>query len=392
MNTTEQGIVLLLKSAITGEAYHLPEDFRLEEAYPVIQKQGIEPLCYIAAVTCGIPKSSPVMVSMFQKYCQHLRDSESQLMEIRRIYNAFESHGIDFMPVKGCNMKLLYPAPELRTMGDADILIKLEQYPQIERVMQSLGFRFEVESDHELVWKSDRLFLELHKKLIPSNSKDYYAYYGDGWKLAKRCEGHHYYMTDEDMFLYIFTHYAKHYRIGGVGCRQLLDLWVCLRAYPSLDLDYIRREAAKLQLEEFFDNTMRTIDVWFNGAATDGKVEAITKFLFSDGIWGTEMNLALAKGVAYKETSDSKVPGWLRNYLEAIFQTPTDMKRRYPIFGRYPVLLPFSWPYYWVTTLLFRQENVRRRIRLSAAMEEEDRLDAYEKSLEYVGLRFNFRQ
>ena len=35
-----------------------------------------------------------------------------------------DENGIDYMPLKGACLKLIYPQPELRLMGDADILIK----------------------------------------------------------------------------------------------------------------------------------------------------------------------------------------------------------------------------------------------------------------------------
>ena len=71
--------------------------------------------------------------------------------------------------LKGCNLKRLYPQPELRLMADADILIRMEQYDQIKSVMQSLGFACERESDHEFIWRTKGLYLELHKRLLPSN-------------------------------------------------------------------------------------------------------------------------------------------------------------------------------------------------------------------------------
>ena len=37
-------------------------------------------------------------------------------------------------------MKALYPAPELRVMGDADVLIRLEQYEKIVPLMEKMGF------------------------------------------------------------------------------------------------------------------------------------------------------------------------------------------------------------------------------------------------------------
>ena len=89
------------------------------------------------------------MQGLFQTYCKMLLHSERQMADVKRIYKAFEENNIDYMPVKGCNMKSLYPAPEMRVMGDADILIKLDQYDKVEKVMNELGFNFLVKGDHD---------------------------------------------------------------------------------------------------------------------------------------------------------------------------------------------------------------------------------------------------
>lgn len=39
---------------------------------------------------------------------------------------AFDAGGIDYMPLKGSILKDLYPRHEMRMMGDADILIRME--------------------------------------------------------------------------------------------------------------------------------------------------------------------------------------------------------------------------------------------------------------------------
>lgn len=115
--------------------------------------------------------------------------SETQITELVRVLDAFETHEIHHMPVKGAILKGLYPQAEMRRMGDADILINYEQYEDIRRVMADLGYEELYESDHELVWNHDLMRIELHKRLIPSYKKDYYQYYGDGWQLAKKNGG-----------------------------------------------------------------------------------------------------------------------------------------------------------------------------------------------------------
>ena len=217
------------------------------------------------------------MMQLFQKYCRHLQISEAQLRQVKRICAAFEENGIDYLPLKGCRMKGLYPKPELRFMGDADILIRTEQYPAVIPIMEALGFAEGAESDHELHWKHPELNLELHKRLIPTYNQDFYRYFGDGWGRAIRCSGHGWEMKPEDEWIYLFLHFTKHFRDGGIGCRHVIDLWVYLRHHDHMDDSYIRAELKRLQLLEFHENMRRLLAVWFEEAKTDEKTETDEK-------------------------------------------------------------------------------------------------------------------
>ena len=132
MNTVQKGILLLLKSAVTGGDCHIPEDFDLELAIPLIHRHNILTLAYEGAYQCGFSRQNPVMRQMFARYCKALVTNEHQMREVARVCEAFEQEKIDYMPLKGCRLKSLYPRPELRPMGDADILIRTEQYNKIK--------------------------------------------------------------------------------------------------------------------------------------------------------------------------------------------------------------------------------------------------------------------
>ena len=109
MNTTQQGIIRLLKSAVTGQSCSLPEGFELEAACEIIKKQGLITLAYEGAALCGISRQDPVMRNLFQQYYTCLLRSERQMAQVNRIFQAFENAGIDYLPFKGCVMKSLYP-------------------------------------------------------------------------------------------------------------------------------------------------------------------------------------------------------------------------------------------------------------------------------------------
>lgn len=391
MDSMQRGILTLIRSAVTGESRRLSEQFDMEAAMPQIRRHQLLPLVYEGAVRCGVDKSAPVMQKLFQSDLQYLMRSEQQMRAIAQLCSALDSAGVDYMPLKGCNLKGLYPKPEMRLMGDADILIRPGQYETIRPIMQTLGYEEKAESDHELIWYRKDLLVELHKRLIPSYNKDYYRYFGDGWKLAKRVNGTRYGMEKEDEFIYIFTHFAKHYRDGGIGCRHVVDLWIYHRACPQLDEAYILAELDKLQLTAFYQNMTQLISVWFEGAALDERTAFMTDFIFRSGAWGKKENHILSAGVKASKQAGTAQKGRWKWVCSMLFPSTDAMKARYSIVGRYPYLLPLFWPVRWATAILFRRDNIQKQHR-ELKIASSDKIETYQQALQYVGLDFNFEE
>ena len=391
MDHQQKGLLTLIRSAITSQPLPLPEGFDLDGTHNQIKYHEIVPLTYEGALLCGISKKTPAMNLLFQDYCRFFMRSEEQMQAIGRIYAAFDANGIDYLPVKGCNMKPLYPKPELRVMGDADILIRMEQYSQIVPIMESLGFEATQESDHEYIWRSKELYLELHKRLIPSYNEDFYSYFGDGWRLAKIQEGCRYRMLPEDEFIYLFTHFAKHYRDGGIGCRQVVDLWIFRRAFPQLDESYIKQELEKLQLFRFYQNICRLIEVWFQDGQADETTDFISNFIFQSGTWGTAHSHVLSSEVKNKKIAGSAKGGKLRTVCSVVFPTALSMQKEFPVLKSAPYLRPVLWPVHWGKTILFRRDAIQKRLnQWNGASAEE--ITTYEQALNYVGLDFHFTE
>ena len=391
MDHQQKGLLTLIRSAITSQPLPLPEGFDLEGTHNQIKYHEIVPLTYEGALLCGISKKTPAMNLLFQDYCRFFMRSEEQMQAIGRIYAAFDANKIDYLPVKGCNMKPLYPKPELRVMGDADILIRMEQYSQIVPIMESLGFEATQESDHEYIWRSKELYLELHKRLIPSYNEDFYSYFGDGWRLAKIQEGCRYKMLPEDEFIYLFTHFAKHYRDGGIGCRQVVDLWIFRRAFPKLDEAYIKQELEKLQLFRFYQNICRLIEVWVQDGQADETTDFISDFIFQSGTGGTAHSHVLSSEVKNKKIAGSAKGGKLRTVCSVVFPTALSMQKEFPVLKSAPYLRPVLWPVHWGKTILFRRDAIQKRLnQWNGASAEE--ITTYEQALNYVGLDFHFTE
>ncbi len=394
MDCMQQGVLRLVYSAVSGEAMSLPEDFDLEQALPLIKKHQLGNLIYYGAVNCGMDSKSPVMQELFTVTYKSMIVDERQRAQLQKLTAAFDANGIHYMPVKGVLMKALYPKPDMRIMGDADILIKLDQYDRIRPLMLELGFAEVRESDHELIWQKPSLYLELHKRLIPSYNYDYAAYYGDGWQLGRPCADNpcRYEMSDEDQMIYLFTHFAKHYRDGGIGVRHMLDLYLYRKAKPDMDKQYLEGELAKLQLSAFWGHIVKTLEVWFDGAPADEMTDRITELVFDSGSFGAKETQRVARGVRNKSKSGGGAKQVrARFWLRVIFLPYEHMRNKYPVLKKVPILLPVMWVVRWFQTL-FKGKPAIDEQRNRAKLLTEENLDTWESKMKAVDLDFHFEE
>lgn len=382
-------MLLILKSSITGEKFDLSESIDLENIMELSYKHSITPLVFVGALNCGISKENPIMIKMFQGYCQALCQHEQQIFELNKIYDAFESNNIKYMPVKGCNMKKYYPKPEMRVMGDADILIDTRQYSKIEEILSKLGFDFKSRGDHDYAWDSDGIHLELHYDLMYSYNKQYEEYFGNGWKLAKFVNESKYSMSYEDEFIYLFVHFTKHYRISGIGCRHVVDLWVYLINHKDLDFKYIERIMKSLSIYKFYKNTIHLIDVWFNGEDEDDISEYMTEYIFNSGSWGSIERRMEARALEIKQNEDQSFKGRVKGLVKILFPPLKVMQKRYLILEYKSYLLPIMWIRKWIESIFLRPQNVIAAKKEMKMIIKDDLLEC-EKHLKKVGLNFTF--
>jgi len=389
MDAQKTGVITLIKSAIDGKSYPLPEGFDLPQAVQTAIDHRIVALIYYGALNCGISKNCEPMQVLFRYIVAIMTVDAQQNHEIQRVCSAFDENRIDYLPMKGTVLKKLYPKSEMRTMGDADILIRKDQYPQIQPIMESLGFTFRYESDHELVWKRNRLELELHKRVMTTYNKDFYQYFGTGWRFARKVTetGTRYDISDEDFYIYMFVHFTKHYRVSGIGIKHLVDLWVYRCAKRELNDRYINAELKKLKLDVFHGHILETLDMWFHGGAQESIPEYITDVIFTSGEYGLAETAQAARILRdSKQTTGSVKRSRFNAFLARIFLPYRGMCIKYPVLYKVPILLPFLWIYRGITTVLFRADKIKAYLKHDDSMDE--KIDQHQQALNMVGLDF----
>lgn len=380
MTVTQQAIISLFKSAITGQPQKLPECLKLSEMAALLYKNGLITLGYAGAIICGLSPESPIMNKLQDLYCVEFLHSERQIASLEQFYQTLEENGIEYMPVKGAVMKYIYPSHELRTMGDADILIHTEQKEKISAIMEALGYTFHSESDHEWNWANSELKLELHKRLVSSDEKNYYSYFGDGWEWAKTKEGCRWSMSQEDAFIFEFSHFTRHYCKGGIGVRHMVDLWVHLYNAPNMDKQYVREQLEKMHLGSFYDNVMAVIQAWFYDGLWTPEAEYISEFVFGQG--SVSHNEEVANNAIASRARGNAKHGKFRMIIRRLFPARKHLDWNYPKLKKVP--LPFAWVARWFS-LLGKRDIVQKRLDQMSEITD-DSVNAYRQSLEFVGL------
>ena len=389
MNDFQKGIISLLKAALTETEPDVSLQMDFGQLFSFAEYQQIVGVMYYGASQLPGFETHPIYPRFFERFCGYLGHSADQLETIQRIFSAFEREGIAYLPVKGTVIKELYPSPEMRTMADADILIRMEEYDRVRKVMQSMNCVEEYESDHEFSWMTPTgLQIELHKRLIPTYNKDYYAYYGDGWRLARPCEGSNcrYELSREDMFIYLFAHFAKHYRDQGVGIKYVADFYMYRKHYGDMDHRYIRRELGKLRLLEFYENILRLLDVWFEDASSDELTDYLTQKVFGDGVFGRSELGALSEGLKAAQTSKFYKA---KKKRQLFFPPYATMCLHYPILRKLAFLLPILWMVRLVNLAIHHRDRYRIRMDEVDNLTDES-IDQYRRELNYVGLDYHF--
>lgn len=392
MDVFQQQSLALIKGALTGEKCVLSEKPDMDALLKLAGKHSIGALMYHALLSGGY-ENEPITQQLLFHCFRYISVSEGQMAMLDRVFAAFEQRHIDYLPLKGILLKGIYPQPEMRRMGDGDVLFRPEQYDSIREVLTEMGFTFDYETDHEAVWQHPDLVLEMHKRIVPRRDKDLYRYFGDGWTyaIADGDHPHRYGFNLEMQFISLFVHLVKHYRGGGIGLSHMIDLWVFRRQYPMMDETVVRAELDKMYLGDFYDNVLDTLQVWFEGKEATDKTDFITNVIFENGVYGTRERALLSYAAKAGHRESAATNRYAVKLLHLVFPPRYTLETKYPILRKYPICLPGIWVVRWVDALLFRRRHIAQRNQDIQRTNVEN-IEQFEQALQYVGLAYHFEQ
>lgn len=342
-----QYLFALLRAAI-NETMPLvpPADLDWEELFEVAKRHSVACTAYYGVAK--LPKDrqpSEEILGKFKKEMQLVLGRETmQHYEIQNMLDELEKHQIRYVPMKGWRMKNLYPRPDMRSMCDVDVLVDSDNLSEVKNVLIPIGFQLEEHgANHDEYLKLPHITTEIHWTLFPEISP-YYEYFLDYMDRVKAVEGseYHYEMGNEDFYLHLIAHLAKHFAEGGgTGIRSFMDIYIYNKVYgDTLDQTYLKKELEKLNLEEFAVIIKELAFAWFAEGLTleeREKYPEITEFVLNNGMYGTKEAGVVSKMGADAQKSKGKY------LLRRFFPPLSFLKGQFRVLEKAPWLLPVFW-------------------------------------------------
>jgi hypothetical protein len=380
----ETDVAALLRAALLGCTESLSEGFALSKTYALFARHGAHAIFYHGARLCGVDESLPEMTDAFHGACRTLIALERQSAAAERIYSALRDGSLFFLPIKGARLGSLYPCPEMRRMGDVDILIDPREYSRVREVMLSLGFIEGDSTGYDLAWDGLGVHVELHKSLFSPKDSDLYSYFSDAWSRADRGQDGALHLSAADEYVFIFAHFTRHYRDAGIGIKHFADLWVWRLAHPEMDRDHVDRELDRLGLLRFHENVLSTLNAVFAFAPETDISRYIFRNILSSGEYGRRSARVLSSALREKNAEGSLARVKAKRFLSRVFPSRSELEEACPSSKKYPATLPAAWCAYLFRRVL-EKGKVKRFVNDNVLVSNTE-IDALRESLEYVGL------
>lgn len=385
MNENQKMIVALLSAAIRNQKIEPSDEKELDwnEVYEEAKAQGVHAILYPVLQGQNVQhKISAELQQKWQRATLALSMLQLQLMkEVQNILTEFKREGIEAIGLKGILLRDLYPYPELRSMGDADLLLHKRDMEKARETLLRMGFLEGGKNpEHIEFTNKNHVDIELHWNLIGKGR------FKNDVKLEKAVWDHAVKasvfgapvlkLKEEDNFLYLGLHMAKHMIGSGFGLRQLCDFVLLYEAIKNqVDWKDFFKRIEKFGMQKFFSVLFLACEQLFSIELPDCnalKMHGSTKYsqlllreIFSGGLFGHKDSLRTKGSFIQGKVKSSETKtgeGSFRYFKRLLFPSAAQLSARYAYAAKYPVLLPVAWLHRIKNTLFCSEFSFKQKL------------------------------
>lgn len=392
--STSKYLISIINHTIKDEILdenNLKTDFNEEKIYKLAKFHSVDHLLYYQI---HLFKNVNIINAITKSYMIQVQKAAVQDAELETICETLEQNHIKYMPLKGSIMKHLYPSFEMRSMSDLDILYDVINRKKLNNIFKELGYERQIDagdSHHDVYFKRPFMNLEMHKEMI-DDVLDWSKYYLTIWDnvIKKIDKEYEYYLSNEDFYIFHICHAGKHASNGGTGIRTIIDEYLFIKKYNDLlNWEYIKTELDKLNLTLYEQNIKNLAFYWFENAKFDSEytnfLEDLTEFIVNSGTYGTSKQHMILRGFASDDMLSTINKSRFKYFVYKMFPPYREMKRKFTILGKCPILLPILWIYRIIRSIFRKDNNAFTQMNTLSSIKEEE-INRYKDLKEKTGL------
>lgn len=302
----------------------------------------------------------------------------NHIKQISSVLNIFNDNNIPVIVLKGLVVRDLYPKSELRTMGDADILVHEKDLDKVRSILTEIGYIEHSRISYHIEFSRGNSHIEVHWTLANEQIFNGIAEFKDEtWERAievKVEESKSLSMCDEDLLLYSCIHMAKHFINSGFGIRQVCDVLLLVEKRGKyIDWDSFVTRTKRSGVYKFTMSIFAICNRQFE-MRIPKELKEFTEFdnvyleelidaIWKNGLHGKKNKVEIIARNLIKEEK-SKNNNWIGIIKKIYFPTGNSLSERYSYAKNNKVLLPVAWIHRLLNAMFRNDYSLWDKIRL----------------------------
>ncbi len=378
MDKNHQKLVELLSSAIHNQPSEEKLDYSIDETidwnyiFEEAVAHQVHALLFpvISKLKSGQGPDSSLM-SRWQDVTLYSAITQIQhIQQLSEVLDKFHQYSIPVIALKGIIIRECYPEAELRTMGDADILIHKEDLDKVDQLLTQFNY-VKGEADLKHIGYNHKLLpsIEVHLSLMDEEkftySKDFTDSVWDHAVITQVNGSTTLTLSPEDQVLHLILHMAQHMKSSGFGLRQLCDFTLFVeKNIDQINWLYLSKNTERYIVTQFSNTIFAVCNRLFQlkipelfnkqSIVNSPYIDELISDIITGGVFGKrgEERIIGARMMNYIEDKPSEAATeGIRRVCTFAFPSYRKLNLRYGYAKKHPVLLPLAWLHRFIYNL-----------------------------------------
>lgn len=319
----------------------LPENITYEQVLSCAVRHDVAGFAYLGVLRAENQPDSDTLNKWRERYMLGIQRNSLQNDACHKILDAFHAQEIPTLELQGTKVKCYYPSPDLRMMGDIDIIIEDKHIHKAEEILKSLGYDTVNQGDFEVDGRNGDIAVEIHTDFF-TDSVSYHEIISNPFENAVVHEDFTATVPDTVFWTYHLLHCLKHYRGKGIGLRRILDLCILEpEMKKSVDIEYVNKIMDENGLTENINDLFAIAGYLFNNEETERDIYDSISVIKTAG---TQGKLGIGINHKLKEMrTEGKHFLKLRYFISLAFPPKKQIYISYPFCKEHNYPYVFSW-------------------------------------------------